>query len=390
MFCGFISNIKLFKRKNLVDLISSKKSINSIRLFCNKNKIADSNLIIELVELMYNSDAVTDNIINWDLSFSEACANGQINLCKKILELNGKFSISTNYNKYLTDACVGNSIEIVKWLGNTNASIENSDELFQIACANENLPLVQWLLESNPNIEISANDNRAFISACSRGNLALAQLLYNLNINLNEIDIENILVEICIGEHKNVIIWLSSIPLTIPINWEYVFCCICFAGVTDMAKWLYKFKPKTNIKAYDNFAFKNACAHSNLELIEWLYQTNPNVINSIGNLFNELCGKNNIQVAQFLAMNNPDKYYLELFNGKIKNFKTKITQKIVIGNIFRQREPCTICYKTKSNILTKCKHFYCEECICKWIRINSTCPYCRCFLSYDDLFNILY
>ena len=38
---------------------------------------------------------------------------------------------------------------------------------------------------------------------------------------------------------------------------------------------------------------------------------------------------------------------------------------------------CSICYDTKSDVITECKHQYCSGCIDKWLKCNKTCPMCR-------------
>tara|TARA_Y100001970_G_scaffold284537_1_gene402118 strand:+ start:665 stop:1291 length:627 start_codon:yes stop_codon:yes gene_type:complete len=41
---------------------------------------------------------------------------------------------------------------------------------------------------------------------------------------------------------------------------------------------------------------------------------------------------------------------------------------------------CSICMKTKSRDnfqRTKCNHIFCKDCLCEWLKNNSTCPNCR-------------
>ena len=50
---------------------------------------------------------------------------------------------------------------------------------------------------------------------------------------------------------------------------------------------------------------------------------------------------------------------------------------------------CPICWDKKCDIqLTRCGHFYHEECIKKWLEFHNSCPYCRNFV-YNN-FRVMY
>jgi len=38
---------------------------------------------------------------------------------------------------------------------------------------------------------------------------------------------------------------------------------------------------------------------------------------------------------------------------------------------------CSICQTEDSNVMTTCKHLYCEKCLLRWLNIKQNCPMCR-------------
>ena len=45
--------------------------------------------------------------------------------------------------------------------------------------------------------------------------------------------------------------------------------------------------------------------------------------------------------------------------------------------IFDSSEECPICREKKSNIKTKCGHYFHQKCLESWCNISRTCPMCR-------------
>ena len=68
----------------------------------------------------------------------------------------------------------------------SNQNIGDIYNLLVVACKFGDLERVQELLPKvNPFSDISANDELAFISACSNGNLEIAQLLYQFKPDID-------------------------------------------------------------------------------------------------------------------------------------------------------------------------------------------------------------
>lgn len=57
----------------------------------------------------------------------------------------------------------------------------------------------------------------------------------------------------------------------------------------------------------------------------------------------------------------------------IENYEKSQEKEIKI-----EEEECSICLDDKTNeVMLKCKHSYCKDCIELWERNNKTCPLCR-------------
>jgi ankyrin repeat protein len=95
----------------------------------------------------------------------------------------------------------------------SNQNIGDIYNLLVVACKFGDLERVQELLpQVNPFSDISANDELAFISACSNGNLEIAQLLYQFKPDI-DISAQNHLAFniACEFAHENIVDWLVEL-----------------------------------------------------------------------------------------------------------------------------------------------------------------------------------
>ena len=126
----------------------------------------------------------------------------------------------------------------------SNQNIGDIYNLLVVACKFGDLERVQELLPKvNLFSDISANDELAFISACSNGNLEIAQLLYQFKPN----------IDISYGD-------------------EEAFRNACENGHLEVAQWLLQIKPDINISVREEKAFHYACENGHLEVVQWLLQ----------------------------------------------------------------------------------------------------------------------
>jgi len=171
---------------------------------------------------------------------------------------------------------------------------------------------------------------------------------------------------------------------------DYLFVDLCRLGNLEGAKQLLKENPNINISASNEYAFCDACQNDRLEVAKWLLEIKPDINISVCNeyIFRWACENRHLEIAKWLQTLCPDKYYLEIINNKIINYKIKqiIKNKIKIEK--EQIVNCFICNENISNVQTSCNHFYCESCITLWLEKSSSCPYCREPINYDNLFKI--
>ena len=46
---------------------------------------------------------------------------------------------------------------------------------------------------------------------------------------------------------------------------------------------------------------------------------------------------------------------------------------------------CKICYENKKEVITKCGHEFCMDCLKDWIEIKQICPYCRSYIKFENI-----
>ena len=64
---------------------------------------------------------------------------------------------------------------------------------------------------------------------------------------------------------------------------------------------------------------------------------------------------------------------------------------ILNRNIIKVEEidVCTICKEKDNDIQTNCKHHFCTSCICSWLIITNTCPFCRQTIDFLNKIKLL-
>jgi len=69
----------------------------------------------------------------------------------------------------------------------------------------------------------------------------------------------------------------------------------------------------------------------------------------------------------------------KVYNKIKKIILNKLRNNAMHRKINNSTNECIICYeKIKTGIITKCNHYYCNNCIDNWLLINQNCPFCRC------------
>lgn len=237
------------------------------------------------------------------------------------------------------------------------------------ACKDGNLDIISWLLYFDYELNTSKYNDLAFCIACENNNLEIAQLIYK---NKPEIKFE---------KHFEYIVYNS-------IEEEYF----------ELFKWIYSVFHHYILTLDINSIFRLACDIDSLEIAEFLYITNFNINNKIViDIFINACDNNNLALAELLVKTKPNRFYINIIEEKIVQFEI-INILVIENNINSNKivdklklfDDCPICYSNKPNVITKCNHLFCFNCIEKhYEKNNMNCPYCRETNFENDLQNII-
>ena len=83
----------------------------------------------------------------------------------------------------------------------------------------------------------------------------------------------------CSNGHLEVAKWLLTVKSDVNISEynEHAFRSACHSGHQEIAKWLLSVKPDINISANDEHAFRSACHNGHQEIAKWLLTLKPDI-----------------------------------------------------------------------------------------------------------------
>ena len=143
-------------------------------------------------------------------------------------------------------ACCDGDLAGAAWLWGLGfiASLETHNKTFYSICKSEHQGLAPWFWHLYLKNVIPRPESGALAVACRRGDLALAQWLWSLSLDMDEIrDRDNYLFRFaCYFGHINIAKWLWGLGLTI----DDTRCSSCWA-------------------------LRNACFNSHFEVVQWLW-----------------------------------------------------------------------------------------------------------------------
>lgn len=235
-----------------------------------------------------------------------------------------------------------------------------NEVLLLSCCKTNNINIFNWIAFNDLNLPYSFFNDLAFQIACENNNIEMAELLYK--------------------------------TFKIKCNEEIIFTC-CEEGNFEILLWLYTkfsnlFYDINNQRKYELFEISTYY----IDIAFWLstiYNHIPIYLNN-NEMFKVTCATQNVELAKLLVYMRNGGYYINVLDDKIIHYE--IVSEIVISNnlTLHDDEDCIICYKS-ANILTHCRHTYCLECLeTHFEKNNRNCPYCRRFITDENLFNICY
>ena len=325
---------------------------------------------------------------------------GNLNYIKDFILENPDFDLSFNDEYLFLITCEKGYLNIAKYLlkikPNINIRIAN-DYSFNSSCSNGHLEFAKWLLTLDPTIGIIKSDNLVLIRVIHNGFLNVAKWLYSMNPNIDlSINNEELFKRACINGHLNISKWLLSIKPNININIDddMIYTNSIGNGHINIAKWLLSINPQFNNIKNNAIGFRLCCEREKLCGAKYLYK-----LNNYNMLAKEVVLEDAYKAQKYLVcewlLSIYDEWDLNFLDNDcysdrrssyywndqriellFERYKRKWLQTKIINE---DNKECSICYDTKQKycIVTPCKHFFCIECINKWLLRKKSCPNCR-------------
>jgi hypothetical protein len=153
-------------------------------------------------------------------------------------------------------------------------------------------------------INITEFSEYAFVSACSRGKLQVAQWLHL--IKPDNYNVDYCWVFICACEYGRLLVakWLLTV---MPKN-DLTYCLSrgfrgsCRNGMLLVAKWLHQIKPEVVLGDEAEDAFRWSCCSGHLHVAKWLLELHPQLVLCMNDEYElmEICDRGHVQVIQWL------------------------------------------------------------------------------------------
>ena len=204
-------------------------------------------------------------------------------------------------------------------------------------------------------IDMSLHICSKFFKKCDTQNLETIQSFYDRHSAIINEHKDHVFAYFCKNNYLDIAKWyhttqydpLEGYSYPCKINFAKAFLIVCEKGYLEMAQWLNGFSYSLNSQTRD-YAFIKACENKHFNIIEWLILLKPECYSVIleENEQNEITG----------------------FIPKIAGPTEEMHEWEIL--------PCSICDE-KSEIITFCKHQFCEKCIHSWLKTQQTCPMCR-------------
>lgn len=300
---------------------------------------------------------------NLNMYFINSCYNGNIEnikfLYKKI-----KYNIICEGFNIL---CFKNRYSCVHWLYNKLSQKDIYDTLFKLikkdSINNINIEIIKLLYYKLKPVYplklpyfLCINDN--FIWWIKENEKHFIEFIqYYLNI-------------ICYYGYYNTLIYIKKYIKEEHIHDAFISSCEApSASGKFISKWLY------HNYVIDNNTIEEALLYSNnIDTIKWLYNPTINLRKNNNAYFIYNCINSNIDIVEWLTTIYTNYSYISIDN-KIIDYKIELF--IMNDKDIKIDVECSICLINTSDCSTKCKHYYCYDCINKWYTKNNTCPICR-------------
>ena len=187
---------------------------------------------------------------------------------------------------------------------------------FKEEIENGNLENIKNIYSLYPTIDICIMELGIYY-ACSNNQLEIAKWIYSKYPNMFQKDIDmtifcfydNLFIQICYNNNLEIVKWLYSIK-----NPKFDISRIIKHIFDSITKDIFF---SLELKKYFDYKYEK-CKF--LNLLKYLAEINPNMIDSFIKTFNYSCIWNNIKMAKWLYSLKPYHFTLEIEENKIKNY----------------------------------------------------------------------
>ena len=373
----------LYNKKPNIDLLTNELIIES----CNYNKKDIIEWIItikpDLINNLNNFNIILKFIIKHNCRYCD--------IFIWLYELKYKDIFPSNIQKLIKLSIKESTIEIFRYLISKYSNIILNLDDFRNICLKNNIHLIKMILNEYSYIKDLINTEyiTELFNELLNNNTStiICKWIYNYfpNIIIDNLTIYNAFLSNNIKSIK----WILSLNYTFDLTYNnnIILNELCKSNYIDykIIKYLFRLNKNIDLKIDNNKLFKSILDHEDYNIAKWLLKKiNIELDSSYDHNFINFCKDNNHKFVKLLNKLNPERY--KYIIEKDFTLTAKIIRIIYERKDIKIDELCMICLTNKTDIITKCNHIYCNNCIEIWLNINESCPYCR--TNIEELYKI--
>jgi len=307
----------------------------------------------------------------------ETCFSGHLEICDWLISINPDFKVTPEYLFNVVIFIINNydiwSLKMKNnYLVNIDIIISYNTKYLQDIKSNEGV------INSN-NINILLDTIFDKIGYNKVSNKIVGYLLKTYNDLVKFIDLDkfyNILIDglynnCCgrINSYCSCDILLLLVTNNVSIDFETlnkIFVHLGMSNHFNNVERLFELYPDIDISYNNDELFFDCCENENEEMINWLMEIKPDYYYYNRTVY--------VDDSEYSDSDSDDSEYIEYGIIQKLHYEKEIKYVETINE-------CTICLNSNSNIISKCNHQFCKDCIVKWYEKHNCCPLCKQDLS---------
>ncbi len=237
----------------------------------------------ELIEWIYSIHTNMNEVTKYT-GFKNLCSSGHLSLAQ--------FIYSKGLDTYILQSqlveeiyeCIActEHINIFKWWYTLYPEfnlLNNDNELFKLCIKSNHIEIAEFILEKYPEIKDTLNIwfQQNMYHLYSFVNIEIIQWIYS-NFSLSLIIDRIGFIRLCEMKRLKIVQWIYSLkPIKIKDDkYLQLLHRACISGYIEMFEWLFKIKRMKYIDL--SYYFQKACEWGHLNIAQWIYQKNNNVV----------------------------------------------------------------------------------------------------------------